>query len=109
MASGYSGTTLARKLGIKEGMVIRLVQPPENYFNLFTDFPLNIKISRDKGKKDMVHYFTLQSNELLKDISSLRKEIFPAGMIWISWPKKASGVKTDITEDVIREVACRPE
>ena len=105
MAVGYSGTPLEKKLGIKEGMVMRIVHPPENYFQLFPDFPQGVTILKVKSKKDMVHYFTLRAADLERDISSLRTEIFPEGMIWVSWPKKTSGMKTDVTEDVIRAIA----
>ena len=105
MNSGYSTTPLAKKLGIKDGMIIRIVHPPENYFLLFTDFPAGVKITRAKNNKDLVHYFTNSAVELEKEISDLRKEIFPNGMIWVSWPKKASGIKTDLTEDLIRSMA----
>jgi hypothetical protein len=103
---GYSGTPLAKKLGIKEGSRIRVVNQPANYFNLFTDMPRNVMLLRDKkSRKDLVHYFTKKSAELNNDIGALRNEIFPNGIIWISWPKKTSKIDTDITEDVIRNIA----
>lgn len=105
-AAGYSGTPLAKKLGIKEGLTVRLVNQPEYYFDLFTDFPQNISILADKKKKkNLIHYFVKEAKQLNKDIISLRNEIEQDGMIWISWPKKSSKVVTDITEDVIRKLA----
>ncbi len=105
-ATGYSGTPLAKKLGIKEGFTIRLVNIPAYYFDLFTDMPEAVSITTDKKiKKQFIHYFTKQSKDLVKDIVSLRNEIFPDGMIWISWPKKAAKIETDVTEDVIRNLA----
>lgn len=104
--AGYSGTPLAKKLGIKEGSKLRLVNQPDYYFKLFTDLPEQVQFLTDKkSSKDLVHYFTKEKKDLLKDITALRHEIFPDGMIWISWPKKASKIGTDITEDVIREIA----
>lgn len=104
--TGYSGTPLAKKLGIKEGFNIRIVNQPDHYFDLFEDFPENINIRNEKKtKKDFIHFFTTQAKELNKDLFSLKKEIVPNGMIWISWPKKSSGMITDITEDVIRQLA----
>lgn len=104
--AGYSGTTLAKKLGIKEGSKLRLINQPDYYFNLFTDLPEQVQFLTDKkSSKDIVHYFTKEKKDLLKDITALRNEIFPDGMIWISWPKKASKIATDITEDIIREIA----
>ncbi len=104
--TGYSGTPLAKKLGIKEGYNIRLVNPPDYYFELFDDLPKDINIAKDKkSKKNLIHYFTKQLADLEKNIVSLRNEIEPNGMIWISWPKKASKVVTDIIEDDIRALA----
>ncbi len=103
---GYSGTPLAKKLGIKEGFKVRLVNPPDYYHDLFDDFPKEVTIAKDKKtKKNFIHYFTNQASDLENDIVSLRNEIEPNGMIWISWPKTASKVATDVTEDVIRELA----
>jgi len=104
--SGYSGTPLAKKLGIKEGFKIRLINSPEYYFELFTDLPENISILKDtKSKKNFIHCFVKQEKELHKNIPSLKNEIEPNGIIWISWPKKASKVTTDVTEDLIRNLA----
>ena len=104
--SGYSSTPLAKKLGIRDGFVIRLVNPPAYYFDLFEDMPVNIQILTDsKTTKNLIHYFTKQADDLRRDILSLKQEICHNGMIWISWPKKASKVTTDITEDVIRDLA----
>ncbi|MEQ1588312.1 MAG: DUF3052 family protein [Cyclobacteriaceae bacterium] len=105
-ATGYSGTPLAKKLGIKEGFKIRLIDQPDYYFDLFTDLPETLNIQNDKKpKKNLIHYFTKSAAGLRKDIVALRNEIEPNGMIWISWPKKASKIATDITEDTIRELA----
>ncbi len=105
-ATGYSGTPLAKKLGIKEGFKIRVVDQPDYYFDLFTDLPETLSLMKDKKtKKNLIHYFTKSAATLRKDIVALRNEIEPNGMIWISWPKKASKITTDITEDTIRELA----
>jgi len=106
-AAGYSGTPLAKKLGFKDSYIIRVVNEPHYYFNLFTDFP-DISISKEKRKKkNLIHYFATQFSKLQKDISVLKDEIEQDGAIWISWPKKSSGVATDITEDVIRDLALK--
>ena len=103
---GYSGTPLAKKLGIKEGFKIRLINQPTHYFELFTDMPENVKILIDKKTtKDLIHYFTKEINELEKDILLLKNEVYPNGTIWISWPKKAAKIKTNVTEDLIRSIA----
>ena len=104
--SGYSGTPLAKKLGIKEGYKIRLVHQPDHYFALFTDMPENVKFLTDKkSSKNLVHYFTKEIKDLQRDITALRNEIFPNGSLWISWPKKAAKVETNVTEDAIRRIA----
>jgi hypothetical protein len=104
-AAGYSGTPLEKKLGIREGFKIRIVNQPAYYFELFTEMPENITILADKkSRKNLIHYFAKQAKDLYKDIVSLRNELEPDGAIWISWPKKASKVATDITEDMIRNL-----
>lgn len=106
--AGYSGTPLAKKLGIKEGLVIKLVNQPEYYFDLFPDFPENITFEDNPAvKKNLIHYFTKHADDLGKAIVPLREEIVQDGMIWISWPKKASKIPTDITEDVVRALALK--
>jgi uncharacterized protein YvpB len=105
--AGYSGTPLAKKLGIKEGFKIALYNQPEHYFKFFIDFPADVKIINNKTKVDFIHYFTKEEKQLSKDISKLKNQIEQNGMIWISWPKKSSKVETDITEDVIRNIALK--
>jgi hypothetical protein len=106
--SGYSGTPLAKKLGIKDGFRMAAVNQPGHYFDLFTDFPESVTIVNDPGqKKDLIHYFAKEEKQLAKDIRKLKDQIEQNGMIWISWPKKSSKVPTDITEDLIRDLALR--
>jgi hypothetical protein len=105
-SSGYSGTPLAKKLGIKEGFVISVIHAPPYYFELFTDLPARItNVPLERGKKNLVHYFVKEEKQLVKDIWKLKDAIEQNGMIWISWPKKASKVPTDITEDTVRNIA----
>ena len=104
-AAGYSGTPLAKKLGIKEGFKIALFNQPHYYFSLFTDFPTDVKLINNNSKADFIHYFAREGKQLQKDIGKLKNGIEQNGMIWISWPKKSSKVETDITEDVIRMIA----
>ena len=104
--TGYSGTPLAKKLGFKSGFIIRLVNQPDYYSGLFTDLPANLHfVTAKEGTKNLVHYFTIEMAALRHDISALREEIFPAGSLWISWPKKASKVATDVNEDLVRSLA----
>jgi hypothetical protein len=105
---GYSGTPLAKKLGIKENFTIKLINIPEYYFNLFSDFPKEVKIAtKEKSGIDFIHFFPKNEAALKKDILTLKKQIVPNGMIWVSWYKKSAKIITDITEDVIRELALK--
>lgn len=104
--AGYSGTPLAKKLGIKPRFRIGLINPPGNYFDLFTDLPPDITITNDATiKKDLIHFFTRSEKEFTGMLPDLKMQITPNGMIWVSWPKKASKVITDVNEDTIRNYA----
>lgn len=105
-SAGYSGTPLAKKLGIKPGFQIGLINPPGNYFDLFTDLPPDITIINDVTiKKDLIHFFTKSEKAFTAMLPDLKNQVKSNGMIWVSWPKKASKVVTDITEDTIRNYA----
>ncbi len=104
--SGYSGTALSKKLGYKEGFRVRLINEPANYQKLVSDLPPNVFfLNNRKSKKDLLHYFTKQVSELEGDMPLLKAEIEENGSIWISWPKKTSKVETNISEDIVREIA----
>jgi hypothetical protein len=106
--AGYSGTPLAKKLGIKEGFIIKLVNEPAHYFNLFAGLPKNIKeVEEPKTNKDFIHYFETQVKNLEPKLKELKKELKPEGMIWVSWYKKSAKMPTDVTEDQIRNVALK--
>ena len=99
---GYSGTPLAKKLGIKPGFLVNLVNAPDNYLDLFTDFPKNVSfVAGDTQQIDLVHFFTKQKDEYFKILLQLKGQIKTNGIIWVSWPKKSSKIITDITEDII--------
>jgi hypothetical protein len=104
--AGYSSTPLAKKLGIKDGHKMKVVNMPEYYFSLFSDMPEHVEVN-DNAKKglDFVHFFTKEMSELNKLLPQLKKQIVANGMIWVSWPKKSAKVATDVTENLIREVA----
>jgi len=104
--TGYSGKPLAKKLGIKEGFKIRVVNPPAYYFDLFTDIPENITIVTDiETKKNFIHYFATKTKDLENNIALLKNEIKKDGIIWVSWYKKSSKIPSDVTEDFIRNLA----
>jgi hypothetical protein len=103
---GYSGTPLAKKLGIKPGSNLYLLDAPETYSDLIAPIPEGVTIVDEMSKEvDLVHLFTKSKTELQKSLKSLLRKLKPDGVIWVSWPKKSAKVPTDITEDTIREVA----
>ena len=104
--AGYSGTPLPQKLGIKPGLTVVAINPPANYRRLLGQIPDSITFSeRLKSGSSFVHLFTSRRSEMQKKMSILRDKISDNGAIWVSWPKKSSGIATDVTEDVIREIA----
>ena len=104
--AGYSGTPLPQKLGIKPGLMVVTINPPANYRRLLGQIPDSITFAeRLKSGSIFVHLFTSRRSEMQKKMSILRGKISDNGAIWVSWPKKSSGISTDVTEDVIREIA----
>lgn len=108
--AGYSSTPLIKKLGLKPGHVAQFIGAPEGYFKLLGPLPEGVQVQSEKrGARheslDFVHIFATERAALEKLLPRLMKQIKPAGMIWVSWPKKASGVATSITDNVVREVA----
>ena len=104
-ASGYSGTPLAQKLGIKEGARLALLHAPAG-FNDELDLPAAVKVTRSANSaRDVVVLFVTERVVLERSIERLEKAIFPDGAIWVGFPKKASKVPTDMTDHVVREIA----
>jgi hypothetical protein len=101
---GYSGTPLVKKLGIKAGMALAIHDPPDHYWELLGDLPPALVIDGE-APYDFIHIFTTVRAELENELPRLRGQIAQNGMIWVSWPKKAAKVATDVTEDVVREIA----
>jgi hypothetical protein len=105
-SAGYSGTPLAKKLGIGTGHRVWLVNAPANYKTLVSPLPDGVTfVSKPSSTTDIAHVFTTKRREMEKTLRAARGTLKPDAAIWVSWPKKASKVATDITEDVIREVA----
>ena|SRR5436305_785893 len=103
--AGYSGTPLEKKLGIKEGAVIRLINQPAYYKDLFNTLPADLTITDDTTiKKDMIHYFVKDKKKFIIDMYDLKTELKENGMLWISWPKKSSKILHDINENDIRSI-----
>jgi hypothetical protein len=103
---GYSGTPLAKKLGITEGVHILLRNGPDEYMQWIAPVPNGVVFDRKLSEAtDIVHVFNDRCATLQKELASLRTSIRRDAVLWISWPKKASKVPSDITEDTIRELA----
>ena len=104
--AGYSGTPLPQKLGIKPGMIVVAIDAPDNYRKLLAPTPSGVNFATcPVGKTKFVHLFATRRSELAKELSILRRKTAEDAAVWVSWPKKSSGVATDITEGVIRAVA----
>jgi hypothetical protein len=104
--AGYSGTPLARKLGIKPGTILHTVNAPADYPTLLDPLPENVTVvHKVKDEIDLVHVFTRKRSELLELLTRYQRRIKQNGAIWVSWPKKSSGIPSEITEDTVREVA----
>lgn len=104
--TGYSGTPLSKKLGIKEAHRVLLIEAPKNYESLLVPLPPTVQfVSQPDSKVDIAHVFVTQREDLAKILSALRKKLKPEAALWVSWPKKAAKVPTTITEDTIRELA----
>lgn len=106
MPAGYSGTPLARKLGIAEGAAVSTIDPPDDLDELLAPIPDGVTFrSTLRGRADVVVFFTVSRRKLERRIDAAGRTIFPHGGLWIAWPKRASKVETDMTEDVVREIA----
>lgn len=113
VGAGYSGTPLVRKLGFKPGMTVAFIALPDSLADLAASadfavcdrFPSWEALRAAKETYDAIHAFTSVRAEIENELSGLQDRITPDGMIWVSWPKKASKVRTDVTEDVVRNAA----
>lgn len=105
-SAGYSGTPLARKLGVGDGSTILGVNLPAGYEDLLAPLPPRVSITATpRGDVSLAHVFVVEREDLARQLRSLRGILEPGTPLWISWPKKAARVPTTVTEDVIRELA----
>jgi hypothetical protein len=103
---GYSGRSLAQKLGMAEGRRIRVLNGPADYRQWLAPLPPGVVFERAlSARTDIVHLFVARRADLAGELPRLRETIRADAAVWISWPKRASKVATDVTEDVIRELA----
>jgi hypothetical protein len=106
VTAGYSGTPLVRKLGIAAGHTVALVGEPSGFRDLLAPLPERVAfVSRHAPTVDITHLFAVRRTELVRRVDEIRSRMRDDAVLWVSWPKKSSGVESDITEDVIRQVA----
>ena len=102
--AGYSGTPLTKKLGIKSGTNVAFVSAPPNYTSEL-DLPSDVIVnSRSSKPLDFAQLFVKRKTELQRKFSEYAKRLNASGVLWVSWPKKSSGVSTDLSENVVREI-----
>jgi hypothetical protein len=105
VSAGYSGTPLPRKLGIGDGSAFALVNAPEGASRLLEPLPEGARPVSTPAKADVVLVFVTERAALDRQLDGLARAIFPDRTLWVAWPKRASKVPTDVTEDVVRDVA----
>ena len=106
MPAGYSGTPLAKKLGLRDGQRVWFLDMPESVEDEIGEYALNLVFVSDPAEgMDSAHVFVTARAELERLLATLRDQIARDGQVWVSWPKKAAKVPTDVTDDTIREVA----
>ncbi len=105
MAAGYSGTPLAKKLGIKAGMKLFAYQAPPHYQSLLDTLPEGCEWLNEgeEAQTDFVHAFFKEEAELVQRLSSLKALLPSNGSLWLSWPKKSSKIETNLNRELIRE------
>ena len=106
MTAGYSGTALDKKLGLARGMRVWFHRMPDSVRDEIDPEALGLEEQQAATEGlQAAHVFATQRDKLAREIAALRQLLQPAGFIWVSWPKRASNVASDITEDVVREIA----
>jgi len=106
MTAGYSGTPLAKKLGIRPEHVVAVLGEPDGFRAWLAPLPAGVRMRKSIGEDpDIVVVFATRRQTLVRWIERSSDAVFPNGAIWAAWPKRASGVRTDITEDTVREIA----
>jgi hypothetical protein len=105
LTSGYSNTPLARKLSLRDGQRIWFDTMPESVADEIGEYALELTFVDPAQGVDAAHVFVTERADLEAKLQTLRRQVASDGQVWVSWPKKAAGVPTDITEDTIREIA----
>jgi hypothetical protein len=106
--AGYSETPLPKKLGIKEGHKVAILRPPAGFERTLGELPKGVRVQSGfagKASLDVVVVFVTRRSQLERQLSSIRRRMTPEAGLWVAWPKKSSGVATDVSEHVVREIA----
>ena len=104
--AGYSGTPLPKKLGVKPGIAVALVNAPETFERLLNPLPDGVVITEDlRGSADLIILFASRMADVHTQFASIERSLNAGGRLWIAWPKQASGVRTDVTQAAVREFA----
>ena len=104
--AGYSGTALAKKLGIKQGFAVCVIGAPSDYRGRLNPLPPSVRfVPHPTASTDLVHQFVTTRAELARALSNYRSRLSSSAALWISWPKKSARVDTDVTEDTVRDLA----
>jgi hypothetical protein len=105
-STGYSGTPLVKKLGIQPGMTVQVIDAPVPYEQIVDGLPAELRfVARATKTTHFVHLFATDAGRLERVLSILRERLPAAAMVWVSWPKRASGVASDIDENAVRRIA----
>jgi hypothetical protein len=105
VTAGYSGTPLAKKLGLRDDHRIAAINEPTGFRRLLEPIPDGVEFRTSlRGNIDLILMFVTTRRDLERRVEAAARSIFPDGAIWVAWPKRSSGVRTDMTEDVVREV-----
>lgn len=103
--SGYSGTPLPRKLGIRDGARLAIVSPPPGFERVLGALPAGVQVRRQaRGHLDVIVFFVTRRSELARRFPVFARAVVPDGGLWVAWPKKTSGVATDLGFDVVQGV-----
>jgi hypothetical protein len=108
MPAGYSKKSLVEKLGIREGFAISIIAAPQDYAAKLGKLPCGVKQTKKlEGPLDFIQFFCSKRSQLEENFQRLKGALSASGMLWVSWPKGSSGVPTDLTENVVREIGLK--
>ncbi len=108
MMAGYSKRSLVEKLGIKSGQKIYIGNPPRNYHETLGALPEKVVLANAlQGTCDFIQFFSKEKSEVESTFPQLKKNLAVNGALWVSWPKGASGIKTDLNENMVREIGLK--